>query len=701
VDVSSFEISASDIRRARDALFGVATHIAFSETQSLAALSVPGTAEIRDLQESLSADVFLQPAPSVDIDVKEFEAHSPSVSIKKGMSVPIDTALSISTAMHMVLRKGADYEGDIKRLRSDVSLGTMLSAGINLTAERWGFGGLRADGAAKADLSQIMSYAPPEIARDLKLSGSANMRWSLAGRLPGKKEMEEMKDPGSSLAALRDKDIIRNLDFTAALNALSMEFTAAEGQRLTVDGISTEKPLKMVMEKGLKRAGLSGSLSASVKELPHLGQLKKPLQVTLDLSASEEMLKTLSISQSSRVSPLNLKQEASLSVSGLDKLLTRGLEGPVGRVLEFIGAQASVSLDIARTDEPLVKEEVTVAGTIAAGADLDVLPGREIGLGGWLRTPGLDVTLGKLMDLRDLKSNLALAKRFRLSITEGTGSLGTSSPYLSVQVLKPATEASRRGGTEGPAVRRLMSDVRAEGTGRRGFSAESVHIGVKPLPVDITHTVVDFSLEEGLPSIDFFQADILGGTVRGSLSLKRRNGVFAADFRSAFSGLNAKRLIAGPFSEIRDEEAEMSGVVSASLPLSVSMGRLLQDVEFDVEMTHIGARALDRVLYALDPYENNEAIVQQRKLLRMGTPRWAKAAVKNGMLSASGEVEVKGVKLELPSLERINVAALPGFDRFEKRLAVIGPVIKTLNILSADTVEVDRDGKIRLSYKGE
>ncbi len=93
--------------------------------------------------------------------------------------------------------------------------------------------------------------------------------------------------------------------------------------------------------------------------------------------------------------------------------------------------------------------------------------------------------------------------------------------------------------------------------------------------------------------------------------------------------------------------------------------------------------------------------MQQRKLLRMGTPRWAKATVKSGMLSASGEVEVKGVKLELPRLERLNVAALPGFGRFEKRLAVIGPVIKTLNILSADTVEVDRDGKIRLSYKGE
>jgi hypothetical protein len=198
-----------------------------------------------------------------------------------------------------------------------------------------------------------------------------------------------------------------------------------------------------------------------------------------------------------------------------------------------------------------------------------------------------------------------------------------------------------------------MSDIRAKGGDRRTFSVESVHVGLKPLPIDITHTVLDFSLEEGLPSIDFFQTDILGGTVRGSLSIKRRDGAFFADFRSAFSGLNAQRLVPGPLSDIRDEEAEVSGMLSAALPLSTSMDRLLQDVEFGLEITRIGSRALDRMLYALDPYESNESIVQQRKLLRMGPVKWVAASVKDGMLSASGQVEAKGVKLELPRLERL------------------------------------------------
>jgi hypothetical protein len=145
----------------------------------------------------------------------------------------------------------------------------------------------------------------------------------------------------------------------------------------------------------------------------------------------------------------------------------------------------------------------------------------------------------------------------------------------------------------------------------------------------------------------------------------------------------------------------MNGLMSAALPLSTSMDRLLQDLECQLEITRIGARALERVLYALDPYENNESMVRQRKLLKSGTPRWVKAAVRDGMLSASGEVEVKGMKLELPKIERLNVAGLPGLGGYEKRLAVIGPIIKGLNILSADTVRVDKDGKMTLFYKGD
>jgi len=454
------------------------------------------------------------------------------------------------------------------------------------------------------------------------------------------------------------------------------------------------------MEKGLKKVDLSGGVSASIKELPYVEKLKEPLRVAFDVSVSEEMLKTLTLTQSLKVSPLKLNQEARVSVSGLDKIISMGQKRPLPELLEFMGGKAEFSLDLENTDILLAGKDSAVTGKLAIGANIDLIPRREIGLRGWMQVPGLDLTYGKMIDVKNLKSSLAVAKRYRL-IKEEAGPAGPPLPYLSVQVLKPAAEAPRRIGTEGPVVSRLMSDIRAKGGDPRTFSVQSVHVDLKPLPVDITHTVLDFSLTEGLPSVDFFQADIMGGTVRGSLSLERRNGTFFADFRSAFSGLNAQRLIPGPSRGLRDEETEVSGMMSAALPLSTSVDRLLQDMAFEVEITRIGARALERMLYALDPYENNESIVQQRKLLRMGSVKWVTASVKDGLFSASGQAEVKGVSLEFPRLERLNVANLPGLGGFEKRLAIIGPAIEMLKILSANTVVIEKDGKIRLLYKGD
>ncbi len=506
----------------------------------------------------------------------------------------------------MVLRKETDYEADIKRLRSDISMGKILRASMNLTAERWGFRGLRTEGSVHADLSQVMDYIPPEIKRNLKLSGLANMGWSFAGRLPGKEEMEGMKDSEKALALLRDRDIIRELDLTAGLKALSVRLTTADKKRVRVNEISTPKPVRVVMEKGFKKMNLGGAVSASIQELPYLGNLKEPLRVAFDviglkadmnrskvtidkgefrflersviswhgsmektdagaiadvtvgpisvdldevyrtakpflpedvglnlqglsrshaltigtiklsgpvpkgpltialddltlrvpmvnlkqkemsvssressLSAKDlrvvlkdlfpsqatgamtlhiddlrvggpkgvpylgnlkeplrvafdvsgggDMLKTFTITQSLRVSPLNLKQEARVSVSGLDKLMSKGQNRPLAELLEFMGGKAKFSLDIDNTDVSFVAKDAAVAGKIAIGADIDLLPRREIGLRGWMQAPGLDLTYGKIVDIKNLKSSLAVAKRYRLSIKEEGGPTGPPS----------------------------------------------------------------------------------------------------------------------------------------------------------------------------------------------------------------------------------------------------------------------------------
>ena len=154
-----------------------------------------------------------------------------------------------------------------------------------------------------------------------------------------------MKEPEKALAVLRDRDIIRELDLSAGLKALSVGLTTAEGKRVVVNEISTPKPLRVVMEKGLKKMDLSGAVSASIQELPYLENLKEPLRLAFDVSGGGEMLRTFTITQSFRVSPLNLRQEARVSVSGLEKLVSMDPNRPFTELLESIGGKIKFSLD--------------------------------------------------------------------------------------------------------------------------------------------------------------------------------------------------------------------------------------------------------------------------------------------------------------------------------------------------------------------
>jgi len=45
------------------------------------------------------------------------------------------------------------------------------------------------------------------------------------------------------------------------------------------------------------------------------------------------------------------------------------------------------------------------------------------------------------------------------------------------------------------------------------------------------------------------------------------------------------------------------------------------------------------------------------------------------------------------------VASLPGLGGYEKRLAVIGPVVKVLNLLSANRVVIEKDGRMRFLHQ--
>jgi hypothetical protein len=156
-----------------------------------------------------------------------------------------------------------------------------------------------------------------------------------------------------------------------------------------------------------------------------------------------------------------------------------------------------------------------------------------------------------------------------------------------------------------------------------------------------------------------------------------------------------KKLFPQAARDVSDKEAEIGGQFSLLLPLSAELDSTLQGINLNLELTQIGSQALERILFALDPYESNESLVKQRKTLKSNTVKWIRAEIKYGNLSVKGAVDVQGVSLDLPPISQMNIANLPGLESLQAATGSLAPILTLLENISADTLAIDDSGAVR------
>jgi hypothetical protein len=66
----------------------------------------------------------------------------------------------------------------------------------------------------------------------------------------------------------------------------------------------------------------------------------------------------------------------------------------------------------------------------------------------------------------------------------------------------------------------------------------------------------------------------------------------------------------------------------------------------------------------------------------------------------SGEVEVKGVSVELPRIERLSIADLPVGQQLEAGLSALAPIVDILRTMSADSIHLGPEGAMRFVSSG-
>lgn len=712
LSVPNFHAIATDVALNEKALFGITAGIDLDESLVLGTLNAPSKTTLRQLHHSMSAQFLMPPSPSLTARVKKITLSTPSLSLKPPSHNSISTGVEMEGDVEgLNINRLKPFEFDLQGLRARLSAGDFLQADIRALARHSGLKRLDTSGQLALDLKKLTTLLPKLIKPKGVFEGKVEVGWNFRGRRPDSREIRQLTNKDIPLPErIRDMDFIENLEIITQVKDLGVALILKPGSSFRAAQINSTLPLKLHFENGLSRTSLEGRiLFGRIDELPIPLKLLKPLQTTLSFSGAAEKLRDLQFSEAMQIEALGLRQSLDISLNRIDRLFGRGVEPGLPLLLEKLEGSlvASVQADLGPALGQYTRG-ISLEGPLKASLEIRLDGEKRLSARPSLESDGLNISMGNRLNIKGLHANINLEKQFKIRAPgeKGAPARAAISP-LSVEVLQPRKSPLSRSpeAIKDRMARRLMEDLRGRIAKRPSFSFDSAHIETGALGLDLSNYEMEFRLARSLPTIDYFQFDMMGGTTVGAVSISRDRDLFILNMDSSFSGLDADRLspaslLPGPAkdafqtSEKLPGDTELSGELSLRLPISADPDQALNNLSAALRLTHIGSRTLERFLYAMDPYESNETISRQRNILRQGIPRWIDLEIRNGNLSLTGEVVVKGVSVQLPPIERFNVTALPLRRKLQKNLSSLGPVVDVLKTLSADVIMM-QGGKMR------
>jgi len=422
------------------------------------------------------------------------------------------------------------------------------------------------------------------------------------------------------------------------------------------------------------------------------------------LAADHVYAKTIDLKQSLFITPTGIDENIHLILDGLDRIITqpplpRNPEW-ISKLISKLGAdfRANVKIPDCSTFTSLGLPALSgtdIDGLLDAGILFKLKPDQSIDGSIALTVNDMNLFKPETISIENINTNINFAKEYVIHSTKQSIPQSRDAG-LSLNMIENAGQFSLI--TQNVDIYRHIRLLHERMNPKPAVSFQKADVIKAPFPLIIDESLVMLNLDNGLPNLDYFQFNLLGGTINGSIALLKIKSYGPADISNlfhvntalTFSGINTAKIFPRAFSKNDHSKANISGSLYANFPITDQLQTMLENMSITVNFTSIGSRALERLLYALDPYESNEAIVSQRLLLKTGSPKKIRLDIKDGFLSLRGEVSIKGIDIDMPAIRRLNIAQVPGLERFEEKLAGILPIINILQKMSAEHIVINK-----------
>ncbi|MBF0100394.1 MAG: hypothetical protein HQK77_05745 [Desulfobacterales bacterium] len=691
---------AKDVSTTSEHFLGICGNAKFKQRLDIKAMYVPNVMDIKNVFHQIDMDMVVKPSSPLELGLKTVRLTLPDMRLEipnyGQWTIPLDVSLKLDkTILHQLSPVDVDFNGcDVK-----ADLGKLLTCQITGDATKTGKTQLNTSGTIQIDLDYLPVTFLKKQFSNFDTSGKVKCEWNFNGRLPNELEQTHLKAIPVSFS--KTFPFIDKVRLMVSGQDIYVDASLKNGDRLNIGPVNCQPLIsyRYPFEKG--RGLLSSSISTiHLIAIPKFS-LVEPLDIGFSLLVTHDELNAIQLVQQMNIEPFGFKESIQSVVGGIQDIV-KNYPPEVSHILSSGDIKINTSIkikDINRLQrflKPYI-QGIECSGEITSTAKLDLTSNQRIGGNVVVNVPSLNISANDLIDIHQIQGNLDINKSYQL-VNSGLKtqkqiqqSMKTTS--LSTRVMSSGVESKQQISDESQILESIIHRSQQSTKQADGFNIEKCQLKLKSFPLLIEHSIVDLSLNNGLPSLDYFQIEVLGGTLLGYLQLIEQNNHYTLRSKISFSGIDASTLLSNVKTK-HDDEFAVSGQVFLNIPLYARLDKMLQDLSIDIDFTHIGPKALSQLLYMLDPTESNESIVSQRKLLKSGSPKWIQIKIKDGNLSLEGEMSIKGLPIKLPRLVRLSISRLPRLLNIEGDIPVLQQLIQLLHVASAKIILIDPSGKV-------
>ncbi len=179
--------------------------------------------------------------------------------------------------------------------------------------------------------------------------------------------------------------------------------------------------------------------------------------------------------------------------------------------------------------------------------------------------------------------------------------------------------------------------------------------------------------------------NLMSGRLRGRFGVAQAgDGGWDLDVEADLTGISGRTAIPA-WRNLSAEETELSGVGHFRwhlAPEAQTPEELLRGIDIRLVVTHVGSRALQSFLLALDPEEKNPSFVAGRQALSLGRPDAFVFTFRNGLMDMQvGVTTLTGVGFTIPLLRRAAVGEVMRLEALQPQLRAVLAVRQGLDAI--------------------